>query len=247
MSNERLRGAIASAGMTTEQLAAQVGVDPKTVQRWITKGRVPHRRHRAAAATLLSTRDSYLWPSTADDPTTRSASHAELVDFYPSRAAVPAHLWQALLRDCTDSVDFLAYAGLYLPEHLDAIPQLERLARSGVRVRIALGDPHAPAVALRGAEEGLDDGMAHRIQLSLRYYESIRHVPGLTLRIHDTTLYGTILRSDDTMLVNTHVYGAPAAQSPVLHLHRVPGGRVFDHYLRSFERVWGRSIAWQRR
>jgi hypothetical protein len=32
------------------------------------------------------------------------------------------------------------------------------------------------------------------------------------------------------MLVNAHVYGAPAAHSPVLHLRRLPGGRLFDHY-----------------
>lgn len=247
MSNERLRGAIASSGMNADDLAAQVGVDPKTVQRWVTKGRVPHRRHRLATASLLSTREGYLWPSTASDLANRSASQAELVDFYPSRAAVPQHLWQTLLRDGTDSVDFLAYAGLYLPEHLDGVPQLERLANRGVRVRVALGDPASPAIALRGAEEGLDEGMAHRVQLSLRYYDGARATPGLELRVHDTTLYGTVLRSDDTMLVNTHVYGAPAAQSPVLHIHRVPGGRVFDHYMGSFERVWARSIPWDGR
>jgi hypothetical protein len=40
------------------------------------------------------------------------------------------------------------------------------------------------------------------------------------------------------MLVNAHVYGAPAAHSPVLHLRRLPGGQLFDHYQASFEQVW---------
>lgn len=31
---------------------------------------------------------------------------------------------------------------------------------------------------------------------------------------------------------------APAGQSPVLHLRRLPGGRMWDHYMRSFEEVW---------
>ena len=53
------------------------------------------------------------------------------------------------------------------------------------------------------------------------------------------------LRSDDTLLANTHVYGAPAAQSPVLHLRRTPGGTVFDHYADSFERVWRDSRRWE--
>ncbi len=39
-------------------------------------------------------------------------------------------------------------------------------------------------------------------------------------------------------MVNGHVYGALAAHSPVLHLRRVPGGRMWDHYMRSFEEVW---------
>jgi hypothetical protein len=30
----------------------------------------------------------------------------------------------------------------------------------------------------------------------------------------------------------------PAAHSPVLHLRRLPGGQLFDHYQASFERVW---------
>ena len=45
------------------------------------------------------------------------------------------------------------------------------------------------------------------------------------------------------MLVNAHVYGAPAAHSPVLHLRRLPGGRLFDHYQASFERVWEQASA----
>ncbi len=40
------------------------------------------------------------------------------------------------------------------------------------------------------------------------------------------------------MLVNTHVYGAPASHSPVIHFRRLAGGRLFTHYLSSFERVW---------
>jgi hypothetical protein len=63
--------------------------------------------------------------------------------------------------------------------------------------------------------------------------------PGVELRFHATTLYNSIYGFDDDILVNTHVYGAPAAHSPVLHLRRLPGGRLFDH----LERVWERTIA----
>ena len=32
--------------------------------------------------------------------------------------------------------------------------------------------------------------------------------------------------------------GRRPAHSPVLHLRRVPGGRMWDHYMRSFDKVW---------
>jgi hypothetical protein len=48
------------------------------------------------------------------------------------------------------------------------------------------------------------------------------------------------------MLVNAHVYGGPAAHSPVLHLKRLPGGQLFDRYQASFERVWEQASAYNR-
>jgi hypothetical protein len=61
------------------------------------------------------------------------------------------------------------------------------------------------------------------------------------LRLHTTTLYNSIYRLDGDLLVNTHAYGFPAAQSPVLHLRRLAGGSLFDHYQASFERVWAQA------
>ena len=62
--------------------------------------------------------------------------------------------------------------------------------------------------------------------------------PSVDARLHDATLYNSLYRFDDDLLVNTHAYGTPAGQSPVLHLRRLSGGRLFDHYMASFERVW---------
>ncbi|GIJ75729.1 hypothetical protein SAMN05443287_103643 [Micromonospora phaseoli] len=60
--NQALRAAMADTGKTVERLAEQVGVDPKTVGRWITPGRVPHPRHRAAAAAALGREVGDIWP-----------------------------------------------------------------------------------------------------------------------------------------------------------------------------------------
>ena len=111
-------------------------------------------------------------------------------------------------------------------------------AEAGTKIRLLLGDPDSAAVAQRGAEEGIGDGLAARVRISATYLKTAAATPGCELRRHATTLYNSIYRFDEDVLANTHVYGAPAAQSPVLHLRRVPGGRLFDHYIESFERVW---------
>ena len=79
MANERLRSSITGARLTIAEVAAQVGVDPKTVERWIVPGRIPHRSHRWATASLLGTDEAYLWPELADEQRTQAASTAELV------------------------------------------------------------------------------------------------------------------------------------------------------------------------
>jgi hypothetical protein len=94
------------------------------------------------------------------------------------------------------------------------------------------------AVARRGAEEGVGEAMKARIELSMSYLGPAFAAPGVEVRLHATTLYNSIFRFDDDLLVNTHAYGAVAAKSPVMHVRRIAGGRLFDHYMASFERVW---------
>ena len=62
------------------------------------------------------------------------------------------------------------------------------------------------------------------------------------IRLHDTTLYNSIFRFDNDMLVNTHVYGLPAAHAPVMHLRRLDGGELFDIYEGSFQAVWDVAV-----
>ena len=246
MANERLRSCITGARLTISDVAAQVGVDPKTVERWIVPGRVPHRSHRWATASLLGTDEAYLWPEIADDRRTQAASAAELVTLYPNRGAVPGPLWRSLLDGAADRIDVLVFAGLFLP---DGYPEVANLlaakAEQGVKIRLALGDPDSDAVRRRGEEERIGEGMAARVRLGLMYLQDAISAPGVELRFHATTLYNSIYRFDDDMLVNAHVYGAPAAHSPVLHLRRLPGGRLVDHYQASFERVWEQASARQ--
>jgi hypothetical protein len=65
----------------------------------------------------------------------------------------------------------------------------------------------------------------------------------VAIRLHDTTLYNSIYRFDDEMLVNAHLYATNAYAAPVFHLRRLDGGELFANYAQSFESVWQCSTA----
>lgn len=239
MPNDRLRTAIEAAGLITEAVAVQLEVDIKTVERWVSTGRLPYPRHRVAFARLVGEDAGVLWP------TSRAASvpaAIELVRLYPSRGSVPAHLWFELLDAANHAVDLLFYSALFLSDgHAELSAAIARAAARGARVRILVGNPRSAAVIARGREEGIGHDVASRVRMTLHYLEGVDQADGIDLRSHSTTLYNSIYRFDDDMLVNAHTYGAAVVESPVLHLRRAPRGRLFEHYMRSFERVWAGS------
>lgn len=239
MANERLRHQMHVNGVTATGLASVVEVDPKTVTRWIDTGRLPHPRHRATVAKHLSVDETFLWPELLDDPRTAAASQAELRTVFPHRGAIPSELWRHLIESATQHVDVLVYAGLFLVDTNPDLPRrLVERAADGLTARLMYGDPGSETITSRGDEEGIGQHLAARVQLALSYMSPVLGTAGIEVRQHETVLYNSIYRFDDEMLVNTHVLGSPAGQNPVLHLQRVPGGHLFDHYLASFDRVW---------
>ena len=167
-----------------------------------------------------------------------AASDSEVLAIYPHRTDVPQDLWERIFGAAERDIGVLVYAGLFLAEDAGVQKILADKARSGVRVRILLGDPDSPQVAERGASEGVDDAMAAKVRNALVLYRTLRGADGAEFRFHQTILYNSIYRGDDQLLVNTHVYGVTAARAPVWHLKRVAGGEIATTYLDSFERVW---------
>jgi hypothetical protein len=235
--NGPLARALRGAGLDTIDVAAQLGVDPKTVNRWLA-GRIPYPRHRAALTTLTGWTVRDLWPDLARPVAPESAAH-EVRVAYPHRSAVPADSWRRLFARAEHEISVLAYSGLFLAEDATISRLIRDKARAGVQVRIALGDPAGRNIARRGAEEGIDNIMVTRIRNALLLYAPLTTEPGVRLRLHDTTLYNSIYRADDELLVNTHAYGCPASHAPVFHLHRSRDDGMAATYLDSFERVWG--------
>ncbi len=242
MANERLRAALLERGKSVADLAQAIEVDPKTVERWITKGRAPYRKHRYAVSAYLSMDESYLWPEALTREQVASASESEIVNLYPHRWAVPRDTWGRLFSSAEEEIGILVYSGMFLAEDSGMVRMLGEKAKAGTRVRILLGDPDSAEVAKRGADEDIHDGMAAKIRNALVLYRPIHRLKGVEIRLHNTVLYNSIYRADDQMLVNTHVYGAPAANAPVLHLRRVAGGDMVSTYAESFERVWSEAV-----
>lgn len=244
MPNDRLRDSMLRQGLTPVALAERVGVDPKTVERWINQDRIPYPKHRHVISAMLHEGEAYLWPNALSTERAAQVAQSEVVQIYPRRGAVPSDLWQRLLDRANTSIGLLAYAGLFLPEQNPRwVPTLRDKALAGTKVQILLGDPGGQHVAQRGEDEGIGSAMASKIDNVLAFYKPLRGIENVTIRYHDTCLYNSIYRFDDEMLVNTHLFGTPAAYAPVVHLRRLAGGELFDSYWESFSQVVSYSKA----
>ncbi|MEU8356342.1 XRE family transcriptional regulator [Nonomuraea sp. NPDC048882] len=233
--NNNLRYALSAARLNTADVAAALAVDPKTVSRWL-NGRTPYPRHRWAIADLLNTDEADLWPDT-------TPRHQTLTDgvqaIYAHRWEVLQTVWRSHFTKATKQIDILAYSALFLAEDHATLHILNQRATAGVNVRILLGDPDSPEVAARGTDEGIGaEVMAARIKNALTLYRTAIGAPGVEIRLHRTVLYNSLYRADDQLLVNTHAYGTPAANAPVMHLVHTDDQGPASTYLTSFNRIW---------
>lgn len=242
MPNERLRDALLRNGLDLDHVAKATHVDPKTVERWITMGRVPYPRHRRAIAAMVRETENYLWPDAIAPERKAEIGGSEIVKIYPHRHNVPADLWHRLLDQAEEHIEILVYAAMFLTDDPTLIRRLHRKAESGAKIRILLGDPASREVARRSTEEGLaKTAIPAKVGNALTFFRPLDDVAGIQLRCHATTLYNSIYRFDAEMLVNTHVYGFAAAHAPLLHLRQLTGGDLFDTYSESFDSVWNAS------
>ena len=101
MPNERLRDALLRHGLGLDQVARATSVDPKTVERWISKGRLPYPKHRRAIAAMVRESENYLWPDAIAperkaeigrvfDKVSEDLTHGYLLSFQPPPVENPA-------------------------------------------------------------------------------------------------------------------------------------------------------------
>lgn len=239
--NDVLRRALFAAQLTESDLASQLGVDPKTVRRWV-EGRLPYPRHRGEIARIVKVDEFHLWRELEATQVSKSRP-AEIVAVYPQRSMISADGWHSMFSSADREISIVAYAALFLAENAGLIDLLQQKAQSGVRIRIALGDPAGANVAQRGTEEEIGPALASKIRNALVLYRPLLQLPAVELRLHDTVLYNSMYRADDQLLVNQHVFGVPAAQAPVYHLRETATEEMFGFYLASLERIWSEAGA----
>jgi len=243
--NERLRTLMHQKGVTLDELASACEVIPKSVERWISQDRIPHAKHRRATVRLLEVDEGYLWPGLEGKQSTSQAPQTELLQMHQNRASVPREVWLSLLGSATESIDVLVFSGTFFAQTNPHVARmLKARAEAGAQVRLCFGNPKGNAVAIRGREEGIGETLAAKIRASLTYYRSLIDTPGCEVRLHDTTLYNSLFRYDDNLLVNPHIWGQPASANPVMQLRRMSSTGWFDHYQGSFEAVWKTAVNW---
>ena len=236
--NELLRRVMLQAGLREDDLAARLGVDPKTVRRWL-NGRVPYPHNRAAIAALLGAEEADLWPGASGTLTARVRPD-ELGTVYPHRWAVPREVWIRFFSSAEREIAILAYSALFLAEDRGILRLLAEKGRAGVNIRIALGDPESSHAAQRG--EDIGDAMSAKIRKALTLYRSVAEPENVEIRLHETVLYSSIYRADDQLLINQHAYGILAVHAPVFCLRDTGSGEMTALYRDTFERVWAGAI-----
>ena len=87
--------------------------------------------------------------------------------------------------------------------------------------------------------------MGTRIRNTLAFFTDYAEIDNMDIRMHTTTLYNSILRFDDEMLVNMHVFGLVGSQAPVMHLRQLGSGDLFETYMESFDQVWAGARAFE--
>lgn len=235
--NELLRQAMASKGLSIEDFADEIGRSPRTVGRWLAGGK-PSLAGAKAAAEYFELTITGLWPDrwpNLDPPSSGTVA----VSAYTMRSDVPQTVWRELFHDATESIDILVYGGTFL---FDAVAKFTKALthaakHNDVKVRILVGDPSCRAVKIRGIEEAIAGSLADRCDMTLKRFKDVDPT-NIDIRLHDTSLYTSMFRADDTLIANHHLYGSPASDNPCFIIEADQHPDLWASYEETFERVW---------
>ena len=84
----------------------------------------------------------------------------------------------------------------------------------------------------------LFDTLVTRAEMARDAFDPLFTVAGVEYRPHTATVYTSIFRFDEQMLVNQHMFGIYGYLAPLMHLKRADDGGLYDMFRASFDRVW---------
>jgi transcriptional regulator with XRE-family HTH domain len=213
LENERLRAAITRSGLTLEEFADIVGVDVKTVQRWL-RGRNPYAGNRGSVAAALDTPEHELWPDSVPLPSEPS----ERGQPTPLVTDVVAGYGHATDRDAPNPDDVLRSA----TERIELIvPKVV----SGI-VDLVLTKP-ADDCHVRAIVENPDGQV-----------EPLLGIDGIEIHASPSGEELGLYRGDDQMLLVLPRIGVLSEPAPVIVLKRRTSGGLFDRLANEFEERW---------
>lgn len=243
MANQRLLAALRQAGLDQDQLAELVKVDVKSVGRWLAGTTTPYARHRAKVAKALGVSERELWPQTAieipaEDP------RREIQGAWPHANDLRAPDWRTMMRDAAEQIDLLGFSLIDIVAAAGVTSQLAAKAASGCTVRVLIAAPDSIWVDSVAKQLDQDDEdyvsrneLAREIELARGHLETLIDKPGVAVHAFYAERYNTILRFDEHMLVMLHLWGTPASQAPLLHVHRRSEDGLFDQFAAHFDAI----------
>lgn len=240
MPNHALRQALADRALTPQRLAEVVGVDAKTVARWMSdERRLPHPRHRWAVAAALEVEEQMIWPNVVREAL-KTGADREIVTVYPCRSAMARSLWRDLITAAGRDLTFAGYTSYFMWLELPNLGSaLRRKAQQGARVRFLLGDPDSPVTAERERIEAVPLTLSTRIQVTLDELRKVHErAPNIQARHSDRHIAMSVWRFDDEMIVCTHLADQLGHDSPTLHLRRRQDDGLFDRYAAHVDHLW---------
>lgn len=238
MANDALRNALSTCAMSPHDLATRIGVDIKTIHRWLAdENRVPHHRHRLATCELLGVDEVALWSSTMRSAL-KTGVDREIVACYPYRSAVPRTLWRKLIEGSHQCLTFGGYTNYFLWLEVPNLNKiLESKANSGTEIRFLMGDKDSPVTAERERVEAVPLTLTTRINIALAEIEKLSS-PRITTRLSDKHISMSIFRFDDEMLVCTHLANLLGHDSITMHIKRKMDDGLFDRYAAHLTYLW---------
>jgi len=242
--NLALRQAMIDAKMTEQALARRVGVDEKTVARWVQDSRVPHPRHRWAACEVLEVDEAVLWPE-AIRAAIKTGPDREVVAVYPYRSACPASLWRKLITDAKSAITFAGYTSYFLwIEQPNLGVALRRKATQGCRVRFLVGDPGSEVTRHREEVEATSLTVSTRIAVTLDELRKLRGTDGIEARFSDRHIALSVFAFDNDMIITPHLANLVGHNSPTFHFRRRQDDGVFDRFALHVQSLWddGRDV-----